>query len=95
MAGISDERICPVCGKEFYATGAWGYKRGNIYICRYKCLREYEKGKKVRHHNRRLDKDEVREVRKLLEEGRTTKEIAMIIGARPESIAYYKQKAGA
>lgn len=46
-----DGKTCPVCGKVFTVLwpGQWAYKRGNPcnpkYICSWKCLRTFDKGK--------------------------------------------------
>lgn len=46
-----DAKTCPVCGKAFSVLwpGQWAYKRGSPcnpkYICSWKCLRIYDKGK--------------------------------------------------
>ena len=41
------EKDCPICGREFFPTVEWGYKRGTaefpIYICSYPCCREYDR----------------------------------------------------
>ena len=36
---------CPVCGKGFWIEWPtlWGYKRGNRFICSWKCIREYDR----------------------------------------------------
>ena len=41
-------RNCPVCGKEFYASAEWVYRRGYDskglrWFCSWKCLRRDEK----------------------------------------------------
>lgn len=39
---------CRECGKLFFKTAEWVYRRGNSYFCTYGCMRKYDKrrGKK-------------------------------------------------
>lgn len=43
------QKICPVCGKEFYACGDWSFKKtdnvtkSKIYYCSWSCLRKTER----------------------------------------------------
>ena len=50
-----DKKICPVCGKEFYATVDWVFKKDikkgkhiKKYICSWKCIRRLENGESIR-----------------------------------------------
>jgi len=36
-------RKCPVCGKEFYASAEWVYRKSLRWLCSWKCLRRDEK----------------------------------------------------
>lgn len=47
--------ICPVCGKEFWGSSEWKYKKSKrahdavyttIYFCSWKCIRKVEKAEK-------------------------------------------------
>lgn len=43
------QKICPVCGKEFYAGGSWSFKKKDretktvVYYCSWGCLRKIER----------------------------------------------------
>lgn len=93
MALITEKR-CAACKKLFVVQceDLWAYRRGDIWFCSYGCLMGYEKKKKFRHHNRRLDREEVSEVKRLLREGINYKQVAEIVGASPGSIYYYVEK---
>ena len=93
MALITEKR-CAACKKLFVVPyeELWVFRRGEIWFCKNSCLMEYENKKKFRHHNRRLDKDEVSEVKRLLREGMNYKQVAEIVGASPGSIYYYVEK---
>ena len=93
MALITEKR-CAACGNIFVVPyeEIWRFRRGEIWFCKWSCLMQYEKKKKFRHHNRRLDKDEIFEVKKLLRSGMDYKQVAEIVGASPSSIYYYVDK---
>ena len=43
-------KICPICGKEFWAMSDWVYRRGHKghtkkYYCSYRCIRKLEEKK--------------------------------------------------
>ncbi len=41
------DKTCPICGREFFPTVEWRFKRGKssnpTYICSYPCCREYDR----------------------------------------------------
>lgn len=40
------EKICPICGREFYPTDEWRYRRGphnEIYFCLPSCMNKYDR----------------------------------------------------
>ena len=55
------EKNCPICGRQFFPTEEWGYKRGPkaypILVCSFPCAREYD---------RREDEKKEREYKTLL-----------------------------
>lgn len=40
--------ICPICGKEFFPTLEWAYKKGSKRYCSYSCLNKSREGIKRR-----------------------------------------------
>lgn len=42
-AWMYESRKCPICGKEFYPSGRWAYKKLGKYFCSWSCLRKWEK----------------------------------------------------
>jgi len=45
----SHHRTCPICGKEFWSTAQWVYRRGYPdrmrWFCSWKCMRKDEKSR--------------------------------------------------
>ena len=86
------EKTCPICGKGFIWYEQWVFHRGDLWFCSNRCTTQYDKGKRIRHNNRRLDKDERREVKKLLAEGMSVRKIAELVGISENAIYYYQNK---
>lgn len=45
------DKDCPICGKQFFPTEEWGYRRGlkkEIYLCSYSCCLEHDRREEAR-----------------------------------------------
>lgn len=48
------QKVCPVCGKEFWACGDWSYRKtdkktkNKIYYCSWSCIRKTEQEERRR-----------------------------------------------
>ena len=48
IGGMPGAKLCPECGKVFYPTKEWVYKRGEKVFCSWTCYRAPEKRRKRR-----------------------------------------------
>lgn len=73
-------RICPVCGKEFWTTSQWLYRRGSgndlTYYCSYKCMRARDKTRMTK-----TDK-----IRQAIRDGLSDSEIVKLLGVPLEKV---------
>lgn len=96
MGLFPTERSCAICGKEFMGYEQWVFKRNDKWFCSWGCLRQHDqKIKENRMTARRLNRQERREVEKLLEIGVNPQRIADKVGVSVQTIMYHKQKAEA
>lgn len=53
------QKICPICGKEFFAYGDWSFKRkdkatkSTVYYCSWKCIRKIERSEEMQEIQKR------------------------------------------
>ena len=93
--GLPTERKCLMCGKLFCAREEWVFTRGKdshkLWLCSWKCLREYdEKQEKLEKKPNKI-KDEIM---RLLAEGESAKDIANELGIRQSMVYYYDELYG-
>ena len=78
----SREKVCPVCGKTFYAGSCWVYKKGYSnwmkYYCSWKCMRKVE-----REHMSISDK-----INQAIRDGLTDSEIKKLLGVTQRQIDF-------
>ena len=77
---------CPVCGKEFYASGEWVYRKGyahNLRIyCSWRCMRQEEKA-----HMTIGDK-----INQAIRDGLNDDEIRKLLGVTQRQIDFRKER---
>lgn len=94
---IPVHRKCPVCGKRFFIDmiELWVYKRGTghgqIYICSWKCLREFDRNKgKIK--TPRVLTGRAEQIKNLLDKGITVTEISETLGVKSTTVYRWKYK---
>ena len=84
------EKKCPICGKEFYPTPEWAFKkwRNKVlnYFCSWSCMREMEK----RGGGSRAEKRE-RMIQAIMD-GLTNREISALLDEEVATINYWRKK---
>jgi len=80
------ERECPICGKQFLSHGEdWGYKRSEIYLCSWSCLRKWDLN-----HGDRYGMQAV--ICRMIIDGKSNADIVAATGASKGRIGYWRNK---
>ena len=81
---LSHKRKCPVCGKTFWSSAEWVYKKRDVnyerIYCSWKCLRAEEKSKMTLGDR----------INKALDDGLNDAEIRKLLGVSQKQIDYRK-----
>jgi len=81
----NQEKVCPICGKEFIARDEWVYKRNGRFYCSWHCYRDTSKKK--------TDRAEQRErICQAIKDGLTNSEIMKLLGEHSATIEYWRRK---
>ena len=86
------ERICPICGKEFWARPEHVYKRTRwgitVYLCSWHCLNEWDAGHKPKPTHKAIceRKDEIIE---MVNKGMNSVQIGKVLGVAPQTVRYH------
>ena len=84
---------CPVCGRDFeYMGTSWGYKRGSVKYCSWKCLRAEEKKEGVEPMRAVIPEEAKKAAIQAAIEGRDTKEELAKYTTNPRSMWQYIRK---
>ena len=84
---------CPVCGREFeYMGTSWGYKRGSVKYCSWKCLRAEEKKEGVEPMRAVIPEEAKKAAIQAAIEGRDPKEELAKYTTNPRSMWQYIRK---
>ena len=84
---------CPVCGRDFeYMGTSWGYKRGSVKYCSWKCLRAEEKKEGVEPMRAVIPEEAKKAAIQAAIEGRDPKEELAKYTTNPRSMWQYIRK---
>ena len=74
------EHKCPVCGKTFYATSEWVYRKKGKVFCSWKCRRTVDNGK-------RPEPETISEkIKRAMQDGLNDGEIRRLMGVTQKQI---------
>ena len=91
---------CPVCRKEFTVLwpGQWAYKRGTpsnpVYMCTWKCLRQYDKKEGEKHMGtpRKVSEEQEQEAIRIAIEGGDPRPMLRQCGIKNPDVKWYEIK---
>ena len=97
---FSGLKRCPVCRKEFTVLwpGQWAYKRGTpsnpVYMCTWKCLRQYDKKEGEKHMGtpRKVSEEQEQEAIRIAIEGGDPRPMLKKCGIKNPDVKWYEIK---
>jgi len=96
---FNNDKVCPVCGKQFWAPSEeWAYKRRKTktgsfyYFCSWKHLREYEQKTERPRKVSTSATGQGDEIMRMVREGYKNVEICRELGVASGTVSYYKGK---
>lgn len=95
MTHLGEERICPICGKEFLPTPDWLFRntRRSLWFCSYSCKRKFDTDANNAPKKRgRLSEEKKQFLIKLLKNGFTIKEVATELRISVDTVRYWQER---